>query len=339
MKQIDSGGKSPKKLGPGIDKAVKYLSDHVQAAAVIAILCAVLCYAGFTAFQGSKQESGVPDVPGVEDGTGPAASGTPSSDPGTGGNRQDPFNGLDIAPEGDGYVGDGYDGAGDAERYWCVTPKTREKWHRISVPYGWSAQAVTGGIRIKPSDFQESTTDSEPVTFWWDIPASYEELSESGYCDMIGSRGSRDYTEDAYYVTDYYMTDDGYGKEYPVYVVRHVRKADPGSEYAEGLDEYAFYVAKPFKNGDASLFFVGTVQAYAFQSMSTPRFPTVEDLVREMFPPSSEPGFPSGWTWGQSVQEDQGTDDGADADPADGSDGAEDAPDDIAVEDGTAPEE
>ena len=293
MKQINSGDGSSGRKSPDMKKLLNFAKGHVQAIAVVLVLACVIVYAVSTAMGGKDPAENVPDVPGTEENPGtqlPSAD----TDVGTGGSKQDPFNGLDISPDGDGAVGNGYDESTD--RYWCITPNTREKWHHIYVPYGWEAQAVTGGIRIKPEGFSENATGAEPITFWWDVPVCFGILQEHGMYDALSGSSSADYSGNLYYVSDYYMTSDDLGGEWPVYVVRHVRTASPESEYAEDSDDYAFYVAKPFPNGDSNLFFVGTVDAGSFAAMSTPRFDTVESLVREMFPPSSEPGYPASWS-------------------------------------------
>lgn len=332
MKQIDGGG-GPRKdriRVPDPAGILEYVKSHLHVVLIAAVLVGVLVYAVASA-SGDKPDPGT--EPGPSGGTESSDTAAPGPESGTatGASKQDPFNGLDILPDGDGYVGDGFQ---QADSYWCITPRTREKWHMLYVPYGWSAQPVTGGIRIKPVDFDENATDAEPITFWWDVPVCFDTLQERGRYDILSDRPSEDYDEDVYTVVDYYMYDDGLGSEWPVYVIEHVRGAASDSEYAEDLDEYMFYVAKPFANGDADLFFVGTVRGDGFASMSTPRFRTVESLVREMFPPSSDPGFPAEWDeWWAGAQDaptdgapDESQSAGTEAEPGtepDGGDAAE----------------
>lgn len=324
MKQINDGQGPEKngKSGPSIEKLLEFARGHAQAIAVVLVLACVVIYAVATATGGKSPTENVPD-PGSTAAVGDVQEpGSQAS--GTGSSKQDPFNGLDIYP--DDPVSDGFE---VSDSYWCITPRTREKWHMLQVPYGWSAQPVTGGIRVKPEGFSETTTGAEPVTFWWDVPVCFDALQAQGSYDVLSVRQSEDYVTDLYYVVDYYLHDDCLGDEWPVYVIRHVREASPSSEYAEGLDEYAFFVAKPYPNGDTSLYFVGTVDGGSFAAMSTPRFQTVESLVREIFPPSSDPGYPESWNPAAA--------DGNEAGKPDSEEPGEesDAPDDEAGEPGT----
>lgn len=298
MKQIDDGKKNEGRERPkaGIfEKIRSALPDsyekYVVPAAVGIVLLTAVIYAVSTAMPEKSPDDVLPDVPGTEQSVPSQETGT---DVGTGGSPQDPFNdGVDILPDGDGQVGDGFDGSASA--YWIVTPKTREKTYRLQVPAGWSAQAVTGGIRVKPEGFDEDAQGAEAVAFWWGTVDDFRALSEDGRIDMLARHPNPGYEADFCEVTDAWLTDDGQGGQWPVYVVRHVVKYAPGGELSgQDVDEYRFFVAKPHKNGDTDLYFVGTAGTDAFQAMRTPRFETVESLVRAMFPPSGEMDVPSG---------------------------------------------
>lgn len=293
MKQLDNR-QGPRKKGFFDNLKAKLPENYeryVTPAAICIVIAAVLVYSIVSALPEKTDGDSLPDVPGTsQEQVQPPMPG--SHDVAASGTQQDPYNGLDIAPD-EGSVDDGFSESG---AYWCVTPKTRQKSHKIHVPAGWEAQAVSGGIRIKPEGYDETAQGGEAVTFWWDTVACLDELIEHGRFDNLERHPNPVYLDDYYEVTDTYMQSDDQGSEYPVYVVHRVLRYDPsGDSMGTDVDEYRFFTAKPHRNGDTELYFVGMVDTATFQSMSTPRFDTIESLVRALFPPSSETGRPAGW--------------------------------------------